>query len=145
MGLAGRLSWTMLLVAGLLVAGTLSVAVTWLNVSQGRWGAHSWAVLGDVWKVAAAFIPAAVVLVAFQVYRADQWWKRVEWALDAAADDEHPVRQLAGLKVLNELKKPGSWRPPPQDSAMFQAVGAAIEKHVRAQWGRADDTGDGPE
>lgn len=132
-----RPSWLGLLVAGLLVAAGLSVAVTWLNVDAGRWGAGAWAVLGEVWRVVAAFTPGAVVLVAFQVYRADQWWKRVEWALDAASDDDHPVRQLAGLEALNELQKPRSWRPPRQDGAMFRAVGAAIEKYAGARWNEA--------
>ncbi|MFW6187641.1 MAG: hypothetical protein ACOC84_06580 [Actinomycetota bacterium] len=130
-------SWLGLLVGGLVLAAGLSVAVTWLNVDAGRWGSGAWAVLGEVWRVVAAFMPGAVVLVAFQVYRADQWWKRVEWALDAAADDEHPVRQLAGLEALNELQKPRSWRPPRQDGAMFRAVGAAIERYAGTQWNEA--------
>lgn len=123
-----------LLVAGLVLAGGLSAAVTWRNVTVGDWDENSWRVLGEVWKVVAAFIPAAVVLVAFQVYRADQWWKRVEWALDAAADVEHPVRQLAGLTALNELRRPGSWRPPRQDDRMFRAVGEAIGRYATEQW-----------
>lgn len=149
MGRSLRVPAIGLAVAGLLLAAVLSVGTTWLLVATGRWDAAAWGVLAEAWRAVAAFIPAAVVLVAFQVYRADQWWKRVEWALDAASDDEHPVRQLAGLTALNELRRPGSWRPPRQDDRMFRAVGAALSRHLARRWdedgGPGTDTRGGAE
>lgn len=61
----------------------------------------------------AAVAPVAtfgVVLVAYLSYRQklradrrDQWWKRAQWAIDAALYDADPQRRLAGLKVMVEL------------------------------------------
>lgn len=61
----------------------------------------------------AAIAPVAtfgVVLVAYLSYRQklladrrDQWWKRAQWAIDAALNDADPQRRLAGLKVMVDL------------------------------------------
>lgn len=61
-------------------------------------------------KVAAGLAPLAtfgVVLVAYFAYRQkskadkrDQWWKRTQWAIDAALDEDDPQRRLTGINVL---------------------------------------------
>lgn len=66
-----------------------------------------------VLSAVAAIAPVAtfgVVLVAYLSYRQklradrrDQWWKRAQWAIDAALNDADPQRRLAGLKVMVEL------------------------------------------
>ncbi len=83
---------------------------------------------------AAALAPLAtfgVVLVAFLAYRQrdradrrDQWWKRAQWAIDAALNDADPQRRLAGLKVLVQLI--GSDLATAEDADLMSAIAVGI-------------------
>ncbi len=98
-----------------------------LNVTGMAWfrGAvdGAWRVYDDVlarvspW---AALLPLAIAYVAYRVYRADQWWKRAEWALDAASEGKPHVRQRFGDKAIDELLE--SKMAPTADLTMFDAV-----------------------
>ncbi|MEX5259224.1 hypothetical protein [Kocuria sp. CPCC 205263] len=68
----------------------------------------------------AALLPLAIAYVAYRVYRADQWWKRAEWALDAASEGKPHVRQRFGDKAIDELLE--SRMAPTADLTMFDAV-----------------------
>ncbi|MET1089358.1 MAG: hypothetical protein ABWY04_19920 [Arthrobacter sp.] len=82
----------------------------------------------------AALAPLAtfgVVLVAYLAYRQrswadrrDQWWKRAQWAIDAALDDDDPHRRLAGLKVLIQLI--GSDLATAEDADLMSALAVGI-------------------
>lgn len=67
----------------------------------------------EAWQVWAAFAPVIAAVVAgliaaaalWQKRRADnrsEWWKRMQWALDASFDED-PERQAMGLAVLEVL------------------------------------------
>ena len=58
--------------------------------------------------------------MAYRVYRADQWWKRAEWALDTASEGNTRVRQRFGNKAIDELLE--SRMAPTADRTMFDAV-----------------------
>jgi hypothetical protein len=83
---------------------------------------------------AAALAPLAtfgVVLVAFLAYRQrdradrrDQWWKRAQWAIEAALNDADPQRRLAGLKVLVQLI--GSDLATAEDADLMSAIAVGI-------------------
>ncbi|HKU35110.1 MAG TPA: hypothetical protein VJP90_06130 [Paenarthrobacter sp.] len=65
--------------------------------------------LVDLARAATTFAPLAtfvVALVAYFAYRQkskadkrDQWWKRAQWAIDAALDQEDPQRRLTGVTM----------------------------------------------
>ncbi|ACL41816.1 hypothetical protein Achl_3863 [Pseudarthrobacter chlorophenolicus A6] len=96
-----------------------------METLQGIWAA----VLG-----AASLAPLAtfgVVLVAYLAYRQrdradrrDQWWKRAQWAIDAALDGGDPQRRLAGLKVLVQLI--GSDLATAEDADLMSALAVGI-------------------
>ncbi|MCY1676684.1 hypothetical protein OVA06_18600 [Pseudarthrobacter sp. SL88] len=94
-------------------------------------------ILQGIWAVvlgAASLAPLAtfgVVLVAYLAYRQrdradrrDQWWKRAQWAIDAALDGRDPQRRLAGLKVLVQLI--GSDLATPEDADLMSALAVGI-------------------
>lgn len=66
------------------------------------------------WQVWAAFAPLIAAIVAaliagaalWQKHRSDnraEWWRRAQWALDAAVDDSNREKQDIGLAVLQLL------------------------------------------
>lgn len=78
------------------------------------------------WEILAAFGPTAIVaaaLIAYLVQRESlnhqrealnqktksdseaEWWRRVQWAIDAALANEDPKRQRIGLGMLNDAAK----------------------------------------
>jgi hypothetical protein len=102
-----------------------------MEIVQGIWAG----LLG-----AAALAPLAtlgVVLVAYLAYRQrswadrrDQWWKRAQWAIDAALDDADPHRRLAGLKVLVQLI--GSDLATAEDADLMSALAVGIRDQEQA-------------
>lgn len=115
------------------------------------------AVLFDVAKGAASLAPLAtfgVALVAYFAYRQktkadkrDQWWKRAQWAIDAALDQEDPQRRLTGVSVLVHMVD--SDLATTEDADLMKIVSIAIqdeelEEEVDDQEGesRVDDTPD---
>ncbi|MHA7156225.1 hypothetical protein [Arthrobacter sp. TMN-50] len=75
------------------------------------------------WEILAAFGPTAIVLAALIAYlvqreslthqrealvqrtKSDgeaEWWRRAQWAIDAALDTQDPKRQQIGLGMLND-------------------------------------------
>ncbi|MHA7142958.1 hypothetical protein ACX80T_15665 [Arthrobacter sp. Sr33] len=77
----------------------------------------------EVWEILAAFGPTAIVLAALitffvqrqslkhqrdaleQKTKSDseaEWWRRVQWAIDAALAEQDPKRQRIGLGMLND-------------------------------------------
>lgn len=68
----------------------------------------------------AMLLPLAIAYVAYRVYRADQWWKRAEWALDAASEGRAHTRRRFGNKAIDELLV--SRMAPTEDFTMFDAV-----------------------
>ena len=78
-------------------------------------------------KLFASLLPLLVVVVAYLVYRSDQWWKRAEWALDAATaditDDEAAQernRRTLGLEAMEELA--AKRMAPRKDEELFEVL-----------------------
>ncbi len=75
-----------------------------------------------------------VALVAYKAYRQrlqtdkrDQWWKRAQWAIDAALDSNEQV-QFTGLQVLTNLKTDSLATP--EDVAIFDSIAEDIQEEV---------------
>lgn len=106
------------LIVGLYVIGLNVAGMAWFrDAVDGAWSGYD-DVLARVspW---AALLPLAIAYVAYRVYRADQWWKRAEWALDAASEGKPHVRQRFGDKAIDELLE--SKMAPTADLTMFDA------------------------
>lgn len=75
--------------------------------------AQAWQVWAAFAPLIAAFIVGGVALAALlQKYRSDnraEWWRRSEWALDAATsgDEERQYAGLAVLEILGQSKLAG--------------------------------------
>lgn len=96
-------------------------------------------------KLFASLLPLLVVFVAYLVYRSDQWWKRAEWALDAATADlteaeaaQERNRRTLGLEAMHELAN--KRMAPPKDEALFSVLtehAVSIETERLARKARA--------
>jgi hypothetical protein len=78
-------------------------------------------------------LPLVTLVVAWVAYKAyrqkseadrrDQWWKRVQWAIDTALEDD-PQKRLVGLTVLTQLKD--SELAMDEDQRLMDAVAIAV-------------------
>lgn len=78
-------------------------------------------------RVLAGLLPLLIVAVAYRVYKADQWWKRAEWALDTATadvdDDVEPgehTRRTMGLHAVRALGRMNL--APRKDALLFHEL-----------------------
>ncbi|GGG68108.1 hypothetical protein GCM10011374_35510 [Kocuria dechangensis] len=71
-------------------------------------------------RVLGGLVPLAIAFVAYKVYRSEQWWKRAEWALDAASENKPEVRRTFGNRTIDQLLT--SRLAPTQDFTMFRVV-----------------------
>lgn len=86
----------------------------------------------------AALSPVAtfvIATVAFMAYRQrvvadkrDQAWQRVQWAIEAALNDDDPQLRLTGLIVLTQVKQSKSATD--EDRVLFDEIAAAIQDEM---------------
>lgn len=151
----GPLAWGRIALAALFVVGALVAVLSVLYVmSYSGLVGYTWPVVrvdgfwrwfdGSIERLK-LFAPLLVGVVAYLVYRSDQWWKRAQWALDAATADlteaeaaQELNRRTLGLKAMREL---GNMRlAPPKDEALFAVLtehAVSIETERLARKARA--------
>lgn len=129
------LSWLQLIVGTLVVLFVLFVVVaTVAYIFEVSWARTFldgfWRIFDEGierMRILAALLPLLVVAVAYLAYRADQWWKRAEWALDAAtaelSAEEAKLpsnRRTLGLEAMREL---GEMKlAPVKDEELFKTL-----------------------
>lgn len=117
----GRAWWVTVVVTALVLLASVlyAMGVPWVRIGlDGFWRFFDESI--ERLRALGALIPLVIAFVAYKVYRSEQWWKRAEWALDAASDDRPEIRRAFGNRTIDELLV--SRMAPTQDFTMFSTV-----------------------